>query len=53
MLDVVERVKGAFEVEVIAGNVATAEAVNALAGVGADAVKLGVGPGCFAAARAS
>jgi IMP dehydrogenase/GMP reductase len=49
VLDVVKQVKGAFEIEVIAGNVATAEAVDALAGVGADAVKLGVGPGCFAA----
>ena len=45
VLDVVKQVKGAFDVEVIAGNVATAEAVDALAGVGADAVKLGVGPG--------
>ncbi|HEX6423192.1 MAG TPA: IMP dehydrogenase, partial [Acidimicrobiales bacterium] len=49
VLDVVKQVKGAFEVEVIAGNVATGEAVDALAGAGADAVKVGVGPGCFAA----
>jgi IMP dehydrogenase/GMP reductase len=49
VLDVVKQVKGAFEVEVVAGNVATAEGVDALASVGADAVKLGVGPGCFAA----
>jgi len=36
---------------VIAGNVATAEAVDALAGVGADAVKLGVGPGSICTTR--
>ncbi len=51
VLDVVKQVKGAFEVEVIAGNVATAEAVDALAGVGADAVKLGVGPGSICTTR--
>jgi IMP dehydrogenase len=51
VLDVVKQVKGAFEVDVIAGNVATAEAVDALAGVGADAVKLGVGPGSICTTR--
>jgi IMP dehydrogenase len=51
VLDVVKQVKGAFEIEVIAGNVATAEAVDALAGVGADAVKLGVGPGSICTTR--
>jgi IMP dehydrogenase len=51
VLDVVKQVKGAFEVDVVAGNVATAEAVDALAGVGADAVKLGVGPGSICTTR--
>jgi IMP dehydrogenase len=51
VIDVVKQVKGAFEVEVIAGNVATAEAVDALADVGADAVKLGVGPGSICTTR--
>jgi IMP dehydrogenase len=51
VLDVIKQVKGAFEVDVIAGNVATAEAVDALAGVGADAVKLGVGPGSICTTR--
>ena len=37
------------EVEVVAGNVATADAAEALIDAGADAVKVGVGPGCFAA----
>jgi IMP dehydrogenase/GMP reductase len=49
VLDVVKQVKGAFPVDLIAGNVATAEAVDALVGAGADGVKAGVGPGCFAA----
>ena len=51
VLDVVKQIKGAFEVEVLAGNVATAEGVEALAGVGADAVKIGVGPGSICTTR--
>src|SRR5690606_17808771 len=38
-------------VEVIAGNVATADAVDALVGVGADAVKAGIGPGSICTTR--
>jgi IMP dehydrogenase/GMP reductase len=49
VLEVVRKVKAAHDVEVIAGNVATGEGALALADAGADAVKLGVGPGCFAA----
>jgi IMP dehydrogenase/GMP reductase len=45
----VERVKSEWDIQVIAGNVATAEATEALEAAGADAVKIGVGPGCFAA----
>jgi IMP dehydrogenase len=51
VLDVVKQVKGAFEVGVIAGNVATAEAVDALVGAGADGVKAGVGPGSICTTR--
>jgi IMP dehydrogenase len=51
VLDVVKQVKGAFQVGVIAGNVATAEAVDALVGVGADGVKAGVGPGSICTTR--
>jgi len=39
------------EVEIIAGNVATAEATRALAEAGADAVKVGVGPGSICTTR--
>ncbi len=49
VLDMVKTIKGSFDIEVIGGNVATAEAVDAMVAAGADGVKAGVGPGCFAA----
>jgi IMP dehydrogenase/GMP reductase len=49
VLEVVRKIKGAHDVELVAGNVATGDGALALADAGADAVKLGVGPGCFAA----
>lgn len=52
VLDEVRKVKAAYpELEVIAGNVATAEAAKALADAGADAVKVGVGPGSICTTR--
>jgi IMP dehydrogenase len=51
VIDVVKQVKGAFDIEVIAGNVATGDAVDALAGAGADAIKAGVGPGSICTTR--
>jgi IMP dehydrogenase/GMP reductase len=45
----VSAIKSRVAVEVIAGNIATAEAARALVEAGADAVKCGIGPGCFAA----
>ena len=48
----VERVKAlSNEVQVVAGNVATGEAVRALIGSGADAVKVGIGPGSICTTR--
>ncbi|MDA0963021.1 MAG: IMP dehydrogenase [Proteobacteria bacterium] len=48
----VERVKKlSNEVQVVAGNVATAEATRALIGAGADAVKVGIGPGSICTTR--
>ena len=48
----VERVKGLTnEVQVVAGNVATAEATRALIGAGADAIKVGIGPGSICTTR--
>jgi IMP dehydrogenase/GMP reductase len=49
VLETVTEIKRQFDIEVIAGNVATAEGASALADAGADAVKVGIGPGCFAA----
>ena len=51
VLDVVKQVKSRADIEVIAGNIATAEAAEALIGVGADAVKVGVGPGSICTTR--
>jgi IMP dehydrogenase len=39
------------DVQVIAGNIATAEAARALADAGADAVKVGIGPGSICTTR--
>ena len=48
----VQRVKGfSNEVQVVAGNVATAEATRALIDAGADAVKVGIGPGSICTTR--
>ncbi len=48
----VERIKKLSNtVQVIAGNVATAEATRALIGAGADAVKVGIGPGSICTTR--
>ncbi|MES2120838.1 MAG: IMP dehydrogenase [Pseudomonadota bacterium] len=48
----VERVKGlSNSVQVIAGNVATEDAARALADAGADAIKVGIGPGSICTTR--
>ncbi len=52
VLDAVKRVKAlSNEVQVIAGNVATGEATRALIDAGADAVKVGIGPGSICTTR--
>ncbi len=48
----VERVKKlSNSVQVVAGNVATAEATRALIGAGADGIKVGIGPGSICTTR--
>jgi len=50
--EAVERIKKLSNaVQVVAGNVATAEATRALIGAGADAVKVGIGPGSICTTR--
>ena len=48
----VERIKRlSNDVQVVAGNVATGEATRALIGSGADAIKVGIGPGSICTTR--
>ncbi|TLZ45430.1 MAG: IMP dehydrogenase [Gammaproteobacteria bacterium] len=52
VLDTVKRIKARWaEIQVIAGNIATAEAARALVDAGADAVKVGIGPGSICTTR--
>jgi IMP dehydrogenase len=49
--EMVRRIKAEWDVQVIAGNVATAEATETLIDAGADGVKTGVGPGSICTTR--
>ena len=52
ILNSVEKVKNTFpEIQLIAGNIATAEAAHDLIAAGADAVKVGIGPGSICTTR--
>jgi IMP dehydrogenase len=51
VLEMVRRLKADTEVEIIGGNIATREAAQALIDAGADAVKVGVGPGSICTTR--
>ncbi len=51
VLDTVSEIKRRFAIDVIAGNVATAEGARALADAGADAIKVGIGPGSICTTR--
>ena len=52
ILDCVRRVKALYpDVQLIAGNVATAEGTRALIDAGADCVKIGIGPGSICTTR--
>src|SRR3954463_4785013 len=49
VLDTVREIKKNWNIQVIAGNIATASGAKDLIDAGVDAVKVGIGPGCFAA----
>ncbi|OIQ43189.1 MAG: IMP dehydrogenase [Roseobacter sp. MedPE-SWde] len=52
VLDAVKRIKAQYpNVQVIAGNVATGAATSALIDAGADAIKVGIGPGSICTTR--
>lgn len=52
VMDATRQVKRKFpELEVVVGNIATGEAAKALAKAGADAIKVGVGPGSICTTR--
>ncbi len=52
IIDTLKQIKTAFpELQVIVGNVATGEATKALIEAGADAVKIGIGPGSICTTR--
>ena len=52
VLEAVKKIKATYpELQVIAGNVATAEAVEDLIKAGADCVKVGIGPGSICTTR--
>ena len=52
VIKAVEQIKAKFgDIQIIAGNVATADAVKALSEAGADAVKGGIGPGSICTTR--
>ena len=51
IIDTLKAIKKELDVDVVAGNVATAEATADLIAAGADAVKVGIGPGSICTTR--
>jgi IMP dehydrogenase len=51
VIETVAGLKRRFDIDLIAGNVATAEGARALAEAGADAIKVGIGPGSICTTR--
>ena len=51
VIETVKKIKAEHDIQVIAGNVATAEGARDLALAGADAVKVGIGPGSICTTR--
>ncbi|MBN2582808.1 MAG: IMP dehydrogenase, partial [Planctomycetes bacterium] len=51
VIDTVRQIKKSHDIQIVAGNVATAAAVKDLVDAGADAVKVGIGPGSICTTR--
>ncbi|MCX8069829.1 MAG: IMP dehydrogenase, partial [Thermodesulfovibrionales bacterium] len=51
VIDTLKKIKKKFDIDVIAGNVATKEGAEDLIKAGADAVKIGIGPGSICTTR--
>lgn len=51
VIDTVKKIKSQYDVQVIAGNIATKQAAESLIQAGADALKVGIGPGSICTTR--
>ena len=51
VIDTVKLLKSEFDIDIIAGNIATGAAALALAEAGVDGVKIGIGPGSICTTR--
>ena len=51
VIETVKELKRRLDVDVVAGNIATAEAAEALVEAGADGIKVGIGPGSICTTR--
>ncbi|MCA9283890.1 MAG: IMP dehydrogenase [Phycisphaerales bacterium] len=51
VLRTVKAIRGRYDIDLVAGNVATAEGARALIDAGVDAVKIGIGPGSICTTR--
>ncbi len=51
VINTVREIRRRFEIDIIAGNIATAEAARDLINAGADALKVGIGPGSICTTR--
>ncbi len=51
VLDTIKKIKSKYDIDVIAGNIATAAAAEDLIVAGANAVKVGIGPGAICTTR--
>jgi IMP dehydrogenase len=51
VIDTVKKIKAQYDIDVIAGNIATVNAAQDLIAAGANAVKVGIGPGAICTTR--